>query len=247
MYEHTSRQNTYAWITETPSSNKIIPKNKPKGISVKKNTIILLVNILNKKLDNIANKAWPAVILLNSRTPREIALEQYDANSIKTNNGTKGKGQPSGTKVPKKLNLWIDIANIVKPKKIITLKPNVSIADVVMAKLYTIFPTKLEIKIKKNNEYIKGKNISWLEPIWLFTIDKTVTYILSKKIDHFEGISEFSLLLKECKPIIINKIIREYKPKLVKEICKFPIKAEENPKRLTTSNWSKGEWMNIII
>jgi hypothetical protein len=75
-----------------------------------------------------------------------------------------------------------------------------------------IFPTKLEIKIKKNNEYIKGKYISWLEPIWLFTIDKIVTYILSKKIDHFEGISEFSLLLKICKPIIINKIIREYKP-----------------------------------
>jgi len=57
MYEHTSRQNTYACITETPSSNKIIPKNKPKGISVKKNTITLLVNNLNKKLDNIANKA----------------------------------------------------------------------------------------------------------------------------------------------------------------------------------------------
>src|SRR5258706_15738035 len=104
-----------------------------------------------------------------------------------------------------------------------------------------MFPNKLEIKIKKKNEYIKGKYISWLDPIWLFTIDKTVTYILSKKIDHFEGISEFSLLLKICKPITINKIIKEYKPKLVNEIWKFPIKAEENPKRLTTSNWSKGE------
>ena len=70
---------------------------------------------------------------------------------------------------------------------------------------------------------------------------------LSKKIDNFEGISEFSLLLKICKPIIINKIIREYKPKLVNEIWKFPIKAEENPKRLTTSNWSKGEKMIIIM
>lgn len=60
--------------------------------------------------------------------------------------------------------------------------------------------------------------------------------VLSKKIDHFEGISEFSLLPKKCKPITRNKTIREYKPKLVKEICKFPIKAEENPKILTTSN-----------
>lgn len=135
MYEHTRIQNTYACITETPSSNKSIPRNTPKGISVKKNTITLLVNILNKKLDNIVIRIWPAVILLNNRTPREIALEQYDANSTQTNNGARFKGQPSGTKVPKKLNLWIDTANIVKPKKIIKLKPNVSIADVVMAKL----------------------------------------------------------------------------------------------------------------
>lgn len=65
--------------------------------------------------------------------------------------------------------------------------------------------------------------------------------MLSKKTDHLEGISEFSLLPNKCKPITRIKTTKEYKPKLVKEIWKFPNKAEEKPKRLTTSNWSNGE------
>jgi Na+-translocating ferredoxin:NAD+ oxidoreductase RnfA subunit len=45
-----------------------------------------------------------------------------------------------------------------------------------------------------NNEYIKSKNISWLEPIWLFTIDKTVIYILS------------NFILNKVKTIYLSKI-----------------------------------------
>jgi hypothetical protein len=50
------------------------------------------------------------------------------------------------------LNLCIEIDKIVNPKKIITLKPKVNTTEVVIVKEYVIFPTKLEIKIKKNKE-----------------------------------------------------------------------------------------------
>lgn len=162
-------------MKDTPISNSTIPKNKPKGISVTKKNTIPLLNILNKKLDRIAIKLWPATKFANSLTPKDIALEEYEANSINTSNGTKAKGQPSGKNVEKKLNLWIEMASIVNPKKIITLNPKHKTADVVIAKLYEIFPIKLETRTKKNKEYIKGKYISWLLPIWFLTIDKIVT------------------------------------------------------------------------
>lgn len=93
-----------------------------------------LLKKLNIKVEIIETKTLPAVILLKSLTPSEMALEQYDANSIKTNSGTKGKGHPSGRNVLKKLNLWIEIDKIVNPKKTIKLNPKVNIKEVVSVK-----------------------------------------------------------------------------------------------------------------
>jgi len=56
-------------------------------------------------------------------------------NSIKTNKGSKGKGQPAGTKREKNTKPCLWSPNIVAPKTIVKLKANVNTKWLVEAKL----------------------------------------------------------------------------------------------------------------
>jgi len=94
--------------------------------------IKLLLNIWYKKVDNIFNNEWPATILANNLIPNDKALAKYDTVSIKTNNGTKAKGVPEGTKYEKKCNLWIYNPSIVTPVNIVNDNPIVTITEVVI-------------------------------------------------------------------------------------------------------------------
>jgi recombinational DNA repair protein RecR len=53
MYEHVRTQNTYAWITDTASSNPISATKIANGISVNAATIIPDVNSLNRNVERI--------------------------------------------------------------------------------------------------------------------------------------------------------------------------------------------------
>ena len=66
--------NTNACINDTANSKPIKAKKITKGIKVITATIILPVNNLNKYVDKIFNKVWPATILAKSLTPRDTAL-----------------------------------------------------------------------------------------------------------------------------------------------------------------------------
>ena len=58
--------------------------------------------------------------------PNEMFLAKYDMNSIRTNKGTKGKGQPAGTKREKKTKPCFWKPNIVAPRTIVKLKEKVN-------------------------------------------------------------------------------------------------------------------------
>lgn len=107
----------------TATSKPIIPTNTAKGISVRIENKIVLVNNLNRKEDNIAIKVCPATILANNRNPNETDLARLDTNSINTNKGIKKLGVPAGRKKEKYVILCFTIANKVTPMKIVTLKP----------------------------------------------------------------------------------------------------------------------------
>ena len=89
--------------------------------------------------------------------PREIFLARYDMNSISTNKGNKGNGQPAGTRREKNFKPCVENPNIVDPNTITKLSDNVRIKCDVVAKLYGTNPIKLLTKINTNNTYIKGK------------------------------------------------------------------------------------------
>ena len=58
--------------------------------------------------------------------PREIFLARYDMNSISTNKGNKGNGQPAGTNNEKNSNLCFKNPKIVDPNTIVKLIENVN-------------------------------------------------------------------------------------------------------------------------
>ena len=60
------------------------------------------------------------------RKPKEIFLAKYEMNSIKTNKGSKAKGQPAGTKREKNIRPCFRNPNIVAPKTIVKLKAKVN-------------------------------------------------------------------------------------------------------------------------
>jgi hypothetical protein len=57
--------------------------------------------------------------------PREIFLARYDINSIRTNNGSKGSGQPAGTNKEKNSSPCFMNPRIVAPNTIVKLSENV--------------------------------------------------------------------------------------------------------------------------
>ena len=67
--------------------------------------------------------------------PREIFLARYDMNSISTNKGNKGKGQPAGTKSEKNLSPCFFNPKIVAPNTIVKLNEKVKAKWLVAAKL----------------------------------------------------------------------------------------------------------------
>ena len=60
--------------------------------------------ILNPKLEIIARRRWPAVILAAKRTPKEIILAIWLTVSIKTKAGAKPIGAPKGVNIEKNLS-----------------------------------------------------------------------------------------------------------------------------------------------
>lgn len=68
--------------------------------------------------------------------PKETALDKYDMNSIKTNNGNNPNGQPAGTNREKNFKPCFWNPRIVAPKRIEILKEKVKIKWEVEAKLY---------------------------------------------------------------------------------------------------------------
>lgn len=101
---------------------------------------------------------------------------------------------------------------------------------------------------------MKGKYLSYLIPIWSLTIVEIVVYILSKAIDHLEGINLLLLLAKMCKLTIKLITNREYKAKFVKAKLKKPKIGACKLIKFITSNCSKGElilkdnnWLEVLL
>ena len=65
-------------------------------------------------------------MLAANLNPREIFLAKYDINSISTNKGNKGKGQPAGTNREKNSKPCFWNPNIVAPNTIVKLREKVS-------------------------------------------------------------------------------------------------------------------------
>ncbi len=106
-----------------------------KGINPNKKKIAPEFIILYTKPLNILNNICPAVILAANLRPKDTFLAKYEINSIKTNKGNKGKGQPAGTKRAKNFNPCFWNPSIVAPKTIVKLKANVKAKCPVDAKL----------------------------------------------------------------------------------------------------------------
>ena len=135
MYEQDNTTKTCDCINAIPSSkpeNAIINVrgNNPNMKKINPEFIILYVNPLK-----IFNSIWPAVIFAANLKPKEIFLAKYEINSIRTNKGNKGKGQPAGTKREKNCKPCFWNPNIVAPKPIVKLSANVKIKWLVDAKL----------------------------------------------------------------------------------------------------------------
>jgi len=82
--------------------------------------------------------------------PKEIFLARYDINSISTNNGSKGNGQPAGTNSEKNSKPCFWNPNIVAPNTIVKLREKVNTKWLVEAKLYGTIPIRLFINITMN-------------------------------------------------------------------------------------------------
>jgi len=67
--------------------------------------------------------------------PNEIFLARYDINSISTNKGNKGNGQPAGTSREKNSRPCFMNPSIVAPKTIVKLREKVNTKWLVDAKL----------------------------------------------------------------------------------------------------------------
>ena len=74
-------------------------------------------------------------MLAANLNPRETLRARYDMNSIKTNSGSKPKGQPAGTNNEKNFNPCFWKPKIVAPKTIVKLRANVKTKWLVDAKL----------------------------------------------------------------------------------------------------------------
>ncbi|MCN0155275.1 hypothetical protein NDQ86_25125 [Salinispora arenicola] len=128
-----------------------------KGIKPKKKNNIPLVIILYVNPLKIDKSMCPDKIFAANLNPKETFLDKYEINSIKTNNGNKGKGQPAGTNNEKNFNPCFCNPKNVAPKTIVKLIENVNTKCDVDAKLYGTKPIKLFTNININNAYIKGK------------------------------------------------------------------------------------------
>src|SRR5437879_5424245 len=92
------------------NTKKIIPE-----------VIILYVNPLK-----IFNSMCPANMLAANLSPKDTFLAKYEMNSIKTNRGTKPKGQPAGTNREKNFNPCTWNPKIVAPNTTVKLSENVN-------------------------------------------------------------------------------------------------------------------------
>ena len=81
------------------------------------------------------NNICPLNILAANLSPNEMFLARYEINSIKTNKGSKFKGQPAGTNREKNSNPCFWKPKIVAPNTTVKLRANVSIKWLVDAKL----------------------------------------------------------------------------------------------------------------
>jgi len=104
-------------------SNPIINDNKPVAM------------MLYVKPLRIASSKCPETMLAASLKPKDIALDKYEINSIKTRRGSKPSGHPAGTKREKNLAPCFWNPNKVAPKTIVKLIENVKIKWDVEAKL----------------------------------------------------------------------------------------------------------------
>lgn len=83
----------------------------------------------------INSSRCPAVTFAASLNPKDIALDKYEVNSIKTRRGRRPSGHPAGTKREKNLAPCFWKPNKVAPKTIVKLIENVKIKWDVEAKL----------------------------------------------------------------------------------------------------------------
>jgi hypothetical protein len=100
---------------------------------------------------------WPAIILANKRTDKEIGLKMYETNSIGTNKKANPKELPPGKNKFKKFDPCIFKQIIFIPIKIAKAKLKVMIKWLVIVKLYGTNPITFEIKTNKKIDNIKGK------------------------------------------------------------------------------------------
>jgi hypothetical protein len=126
MYDEVNTTNTCAWINAIAISNPQKAIIKDKGSNPIKKKINPLVIILYVNPLKIANRRCPETIFAASLKPKDTALDKYETNSIKTNNGSKPRGQPAGTKSEKNSNPCFWNPSIVAPKTIVKLIENVN-------------------------------------------------------------------------------------------------------------------------
>lgn len=167
----------------------------------------------------ISIRRWPDKILAPRRKPKDIALDEYDNASIRTNTGTRGKGVPLGTNRPKNPHPCKYNPNITLPNHNAKLNDTIATNCADIANEYGIIDIRLAINIKLNIVNINGKYTPPARPIWLITKLCIVSYIDTIATDHlvpFNVLWPMILLY----PTINDITTIRYKVKLVNDNVK---------------------------
>jgi hypothetical protein len=106
MYDELNIIKTWACIKAMANSKPENAITNPSGKSPNiKGNIPPKVIILKVKPLKILSSICPENILAANLNPNEIFLAKYEINSINTNKGNNGRGQPDGTNIEKYLKL----------------------------------------------------------------------------------------------------------------------------------------------
>ena len=132
---HINIVKTYAWMQANANSKTIKTTNIIKGIKCMNDIIFSNNNILQANPTITFNKVWPAIKLINNRTPKLMGLAKYDIDSIGTKINATEKLEFAGIIKDNILKPCLVIPIMLTPIKIENDKAKVIIIWLVTVKL----------------------------------------------------------------------------------------------------------------